>query len=114
MTFLKHTAHWPEEGAKVMYFVEPFGRAIGCLRIYDDEKNYAVMEALHVSEELRSHGIGRALQEIREETAKEMGFKWVYLRVRKGSWMRKWYARRGYKWYSKIKGDKMMWLRKRL
>lgn len=85
--------------------------------LYDDSKNGDgfTLKALHVDKNARNNGRGLALQEIREQIAKELGCKYTYLFCAKGTFMRKWYGRRGYKYYSKYEDDKrMVWLRKKL
>lgn len=51
---------------------------------------------LSVSPDIRNHGWGTRLQEIRESVATALGGQTMRLWVKKDTWMHEWYLRRGY------------------
>lgn len=66
------------------------------LCIYNDEPCTAYLDSLSVHKNLRNKGIATRLQELRESIGKEVGCTHSTLMVKKGSWMKAWYERRGY------------------
>lgn len=91
------------------------GKGFARLYWWTDEPDSVYLSDLSVSDEYRNSGIGTELQEIREEIGRKRGTKWYRLWVEKGTWMRKWYARRGYTYWKKMSDDvNNMWLKKRL
>jgi len=64
---------------------------------YFDNMKKAVLQSIFVAEQYRKKGIGLHLQEIREKFIKEelnLDCSWLF--ADRGSWMQKWYERRGY------------------
>ena len=80
---------------------------------HNDNKTF-YMDQLTVDENHRKKGLGLKMQLIRENIAKGLGFKYTMLWVYKGTWMSKWYDRRGYKHHSQHKKYNAVWLRKKL
>ncbi len=95
-------------------FMEKKGLAFARAYTYNDDKGSIYLDWLNVNLDLRGKGIGTELQNIREKLGKELRCKYVYLWVKKGTWQRKWYARRGYKYFSPNKKENAIWLRKKL
>ena len=94
--------------------IHPNGEAFARAYMYHGDKKAIYLDMLSVNHDSRGCGMGTELQELRENTGRKLGCKYSYLWVKKGTWMRKWYARRGYKYYSPNKEEKAIWLRKRL
>lgn len=107
----KHVADW----GITIHFMEKNGKAYAKCYYYVDKPKSFCLSDLNVDEDSRRKGYGLKLQLIREELALELGYKYTYLFVEKKSWMKKWYERRGYKYYSKYREDKkMVWMRKKI
>lgn len=108
---LVHHADW--EGFETYMFFMPDASAHGRLVVHGDGQ--CVLDTLSVSKDHRKRGLGTKMQEVREDLARTLGAKHIYLFVKKGSWMRKWYDRRGYKYHCKYEGDSsFVWLKKKL
>ena len=95
-------------------FMEENGRAFARAYTYNDDKHTIYLDYLNVNLDFRGEGVGTWLQEIREDLGRKLGYKYVCLWVKKGTWQRKWYARRGYKYYKPYKEENAVWLQKRL
>lgn len=95
-------------------FMESTGIAYARAYYFADDKKTFFLDSLSVDETFRNKGIGTELQKIREQLALEKGFKYTMLWVKKRTWMRKWYQRRGYHYYKPYKEEKAVWLRKKL
>jgi len=76
--------------------MEKSGIAFARAYMYDNDKETICLDSLSVNEDHRKQGIGRELQEIRENIGIAMGAKKSFLWVIKNTWMREWYNRRGY------------------
>lgn len=63
---------------------------------YIDDSSTVYLANLLVNPNYRNKGIGKQLQEIREQIGKDLNAKTSCLWVKKESWMFKWYQRRGY------------------
>ena len=63
---------------------------------YIDDSSTIYLSNLLVNPYYRNKGIGRQLQEIREQIGKDLNAKTSCLWVKKESWMFGWYLRRGY------------------
>ena len=96
------------------YIMEINGHAYARGYTFNDDKKTFYLDSLSVTPKYRGDGIGLKLQELREQMAKKKGYKYTCLWVRKGTWMTKWYKRRGYKYYRKHKNKDSVWLRKKL
>ena len=97
------------------YIMSNNGNCYGQCYTYDDDKKTIFLSDLNVKDSYRNKGLGLKLQIYREKIGIELGYKYSILCVKKGSWMRKWYDRRGYKYYAKHEDDKQyVWLRKKL
>jgi len=112
MEYIKH--YYQDEVASSIYFMAIDGTSYARLYFFKNDNKTAYLDSLSVSEDVRKKGIGTELQKLREGLAKEMGYKYVVLWVKKGTWMRNWYKRRGYKYLKPYKEEKAVWLRKKL
>ena len=63
---------------------------------YIDDISTVYLANLLVNPNYRNKGIGKQLQEIREQIGKDLNAKTSCLWVKKESWMFEWYLRRGY------------------
>ena len=63
---------------------------------YIDDSSTVYLANLLVNPNYRNKGIGKQLQEIREQMGKDLNANNSCLWVKKESWMFKWYKRRGY------------------
>ena len=63
---------------------------------YVDDSSTVYLANLLINPNYRNKGIGKQLQEIREQIGKDLNAKTSCLWVKKESWMFKWYQRRGY------------------
>jgi GNAT superfamily N-acetyltransferase len=63
---------------------------------YIDDNTTVYLSNLLVNPNYRNKGIGKKMQEIREQIGKDLNAKTSCLWVKKESWMYKWYQRRGY------------------
>lgn len=63
---------------------------------YIDDYSTVYLANLLINLNYRNKGIGKQLQEIREQIGKDLNAKTSCLWVKKESWMFKWYQRRGY------------------
>ena len=63
---------------------------------YIDDSSTVYLANLLVNPNYRNKGIGKKLQEIREQIGKDLNAKTSCLWVKKESWMFEWYQRRGY------------------
>ena len=112
---MKLIKHYSKEGnCNFIGFMESTGVAYARAYTFDDDKMTFYLDNLSVNLDFRNNGLGTMLQEKREQIAKEKGYKYTMLWVKKGTWMRKWYKRRGYKYYKPYKKENGVWLRKTL
>lgn len=63
---------------------------------YLDDISTVYLSNLVVYPQFRNKGLGRKLQEIREQMGKGINANTVCLRVKNKTWMHEWYQRRGY------------------
>ena len=113
MKFISHQRK-ETEGVSIM-FMEEKGRAFGRLYFYDNDSTMVLLSDLSVSPEDRKQGIGRQMQEIREQMAINSSATTAYLWVEKDSWMQEWYRRRGYEDYAdKEDEENKIWMKKTL
>ena len=96
------------------YVVEGNGKAFGRAYIFNDSKDTIYLDFLSVAEEHRNKGLGLKMQKIREQIGRDNDCKYSFLWVKKKTWMRKWYERRGYKYHSQYKEENAVWLKKKL
>jgi GNAT superfamily N-acetyltransferase len=68
----------------------------GSVYWYIDDISTVYLANLLVNPDCRNKGIGKQLQEIREQIGKDLNANTSCLWVKKESWMFKWYQRRGY------------------
>lgn len=115
---IHYNNHLADDDGVQMYnawITEKNGHAFAKAYWFDDDTTTIYLSELSVNEGHRNKGIGLQLQLIREEIGREIGAKYAVLWVDKKSWMRKWYDRRGYKYFKKRDHDTTtMWLRKKL
>lgn len=76
--------------------MEKQGKAFARLYCFNDDSKNVYLDWLSVNVRSRRKGLGKKLQEIREEMGRVMGAKVSNLWVRKDSWMFEWYKKRGY------------------
>lgn len=63
---------------------------------YIDDSSTVYLANLLVNPNYRNKGIGKQLQEIREQIGKDLNANTSCLWVKNGTWMHQWYERRGY------------------
>lgn len=85
-----------DEKGVSLFIMEKEGRATARIYWFNEDIETICLDFLSVDESIRKKGFGTKLQEIRENIGKELGFIYSYLWVKKNSWMRDWYRRRGY------------------
>lgn len=108
------THYSKDDNGEFWYIMEKEGNAVA-RGFYDySYMKHFYLDSLSVCDDYRNKGIGTELQVIREDIARSKGFKYCVLWVKKGTWMRKWYKRRGYEYYKPFKKEKAVWLRKKL
>jgi GNAT superfamily N-acetyltransferase len=95
------------------HIMEKSGLAFARAYIYHNSLTYIYLDMLYVDECARKDGIGRKLQEIREQIGKELGAEHSMLWVKTDSWMKEWYERRGYTYYCE-KNKHHIWMEKSL
>lgn len=110
MKLIKHYSQ--EHYGNVIGFMEITGVAYARAYTFNEDTKTFYLDSLSVDEKHRRLGYGTKLQKIREQIAKEKGYKYTMLWVVKGTWMRKWYKKRGYKYYKPYKEENAIWLRK--
>jgi GNAT superfamily N-acetyltransferase len=95
--------------------MEKHGKAFARIYWFNDDKTIVYLDWLYVNEEARKKGIGKELQEIREEMGRKLGAITVCLWVDKDSWMHEWYQRRGYEdWKINKNQNNAIWMSKSL
>ncbi len=94
--------------------MEKNGHAYSRGYYFHDDKKVFYLDSLTVDVNHRRKGLGLQMQLIRENIAREMGYKYTMLWVSKKTWMRKWYERRGYKYHSQHDKYNAVWLKKKL
>ena len=105
--------HIQETEETTVYFIMGFnGICFARAYIYKDTPDTIVLDMLSVSENARGFRIGTMLQEYRERLGRNLGCKYSFLWVRKRTWQRKWYERRGYKYHSQYPEEKSVWMHK--
>ena len=112
MELIKHYSK--EDYGDFTGFMEVNGLAYARAYTFNDDKTTFYLDSLSVCENVRGLGYGTELQKVREKIAKEKGYKYTMLWVKKWTWMRKWYKRRGYNYYKPYKAENAVWLRKKL
>lgn len=95
------------------HVIESNGYGYGRMYYYHNTKSDAIMDSLSVSETFRNKGLGTAIQLQREEIAKSIGATTICLWVDNKSWMKDWYARRGYVYFAD-KDSNNIWMEKTL
>lgn len=89
------------------------GMSTGRAYIEKGNEKIIYLDSLGVSEGERKQGLGTAMQEFREELGRMHGCTHSMLWVKRKTWRRKWYERRGYR-YSSGYDLKHVWLKKKL
>lgn len=105
---------WEDETGWVMMIMQMNGHAMCRAYGYSDDPKTIFLDSLYVNEEHRNRGYGEKLQLIREAIGKEFGCKKAMLWVYSGTWMEKWYRRRGYRRKGKPKDEHSIWMSKSL
>ncbi len=82
------------------YFMERRGFGFGVVVSFKDDPSYVVLQELSVHPEFRNNGLGDFIQETRIGMFKDSEVEEVYLWVKKDSWMREWYERKGFIYHS--------------
>lgn len=109
-------SHFKSEswGCSVL-IMEKTGKAFGRIYWFNDDANTIYLDWLSVDESVRKQGIGRELQEIREEIGRILNAKTSCLWVKKDTWMHEWYQRRGYvDWKNYDNEENAIWMQKSL
>ena len=81
---------------------------------YVDDSSIVYLANLLINPNYRNKGIGKQLQEIREQIGKDLNAKTSYLWVKKESWMFEWYQRRGYSELKDHEQKGFVWMTKQL
>jgi GNAT superfamily N-acetyltransferase len=76
--------------------IEKNKKAKSTIYWYSDDNSTIYLSGLNVNKEIRQKGIGKELQEIREQIGKSLNFNTSCLWVKKETWMHEWYKKRGY------------------
>jgi hypothetical protein len=98
-----------------IFFMEINGKGFGRLYWYNNDNTTVYLDSLSVDEDSRKKGLGREIQELRENIGIETGASVAMLWVEKNTWMHDWYLRRGYKDDIKYKSKKnCIWMKKNL
>jgi len=89
------------------------GLAFARIYWFNDDNTTVYLDWLSVYETIRNCGVGTDLQEIREKIGKSMGAKYSCLWVKKDTWMREWYEKRGYEYWKEYKNEEnAIWMQK--
>jgi hypothetical protein len=102
-----------EKWGTIIHVIKKDGLSYGDCYWYNGEEHELILCNLNVNNKSRRNGLGREIQEIREEIGCKLGFSRYLLWVRNNSWMYDWYIRRGYKYYQK-KGSYTTWMIKNI
>lgn len=106
--------HYKEDSWGFSIFImEESGNGFARMYQYLDQPNVLYLDMLSVSIDFRNKGLGTELQEVREDFGRLQGCELVMLSVKKDSWMKEWYERRGYQYYSDGE-DNLIWMEKSL
>lgn len=72
---------------------------------YNDDKSTIYFSNLFVDEKYRNKGIADKILEFAFKYAKKHKYKNIILNVEIGSWMQKWYERKGFTFLERAKGE---------
>lgn len=98
---------------KSILIMKDDGTAFSRIYWFNDDNTTVYLDWLSVDELQRKKGIGKKLQEIREEIGRLFGAKTSCLWVNKNSWMHDWYQRRGYvDWKDYEQEENCIWMQK--
>ena len=67
---------------------------------YDDDSNCLYLSNVFVEESSRRQGLGNYILNLTNDFAKKMNVKEIFLKVKKGTFMCKWYEKNGYEYFS--------------
>lgn len=83
---------------------------------YDDDETTLYFSNLFVDEKYRNKGIADKILGFVFEYAKKHKYKDIILNVKRGSWMQKWYERKGFEYLADDEGEYKgnVWLKKNL
>lgn len=81
---------------------------------YLDDSSTIYLSNLLVNNDYRNKGIGKQLQEIREQIGKDLNANTSCLWVKNGTWIHEWYQRRGYSDLKNHKQTGFVWMTKPL
>ena len=98
----------------VFFITKKDGNGFARAFIMKDNVSDIYLEWLGVSDNSRNKKIGTTLQIIRENIGRELGCLQSYLWVVKDTWMKDWYERRGYSYYSEYEKENAIWMIKSL
>ena len=98
---IKYITHFKTEpwGTSVC-IMHPDGHGFARVYWYDDDDTVAYFDMLSVSQSERKQGIGRDLLKEQESIAFCLGLRKGCLLVENGTWMKDWYIREGYSYYT--------------
>lgn len=72
---------------------------------YDDDSNCLYLSNVFVEESSRRQGLGNYILNLTNDFAKKMNVKEIFLKVKKGTFMCKWYEKNGYEYFSDDETD---------
>lgn len=72
---------------------------------YNDDSNCLYLSNVFVEESSRRQGLGNYILNLTNDFAKKMNVKEIFLKVKKGTFMCKWYEKNGYEYFSDDETD---------
>lgn len=86
------------------------------LYYYDDDKSTIYFSNLFVDEKYRNKGVANKILDFAVKYGKKHNYKDIISNVAKGSWMQKWYERKGFEYYEDAEGEYAgnVWMIKKL
>ena len=81
--FLNIKASYFDKGHPFWIALDEYDRVIGCIGTREDEEGNLFLSHLYVKYDLKRNGIGSKLLELAENSAKERGYKEVYVHLGK-------------------------------
>ena len=96
-------ANYFDKGHPFWIAIDEFDRVIGCIGTKQDEDSNLFLSHLYVKYDFKRHGIGGKLLKIAEDSAKERGYKEVYVHLGK-EYLEShiFYPKHGYKQYREL------------
>lgn len=112
----EYISHYsPSVESTTIFIMRKDGKAVCKLSWWDNDLTTIYLDWLSIDNSIKRQGIGTYLQELREDIGRKLGATTAFLQVRKDTWMRDWYKRRGYVDYIDSATDsKFIWMKKEL